>query len=163
MPDRDDQRFMTGEPLKEVSVIRDSKPAKQEVKADQVIKPADQSGMNRKKGDLLKHGNLLPIISICDGIQRAFFAAGYRPAICFPRVHNQGMILVVKRDVFGEGPHNKRLQCVIGHVRGNHAMSPKNPPGIGVDHKNGLIGGIEQDAVRRFLSDAVDGKQLIAE
>ncbi len=39
-------------------------------------------------------------------------------------------------------------------------MAAEDPLGVGIDHKDGLPEGIEQDAVRRFRADTREGKEL---
>jgi len=102
-----------------------------------------------------------PGFSASDGLQGTFLAQRDCPAICLARIHNQGVILVIQGRLFRKGTHEECLQGIIRDVGSNQTVSLENSSGIGINDKDGLIAGIKQNAVCRFLSYAVDGEQFL--
>ena len=55
------------------------------------------------------------------------------------------------------------MQVFVGVARGCEIMPFQDAPCVSVDDKCGVIAGVEEDRVRGFAADAVDGEELAAE
>lgn len=73
--------------------------------------------------------------------------------------HNQGVILVIKRDVGRQLAHEPGPYRLVGLVPPGQTVTGKKSSGVGVDHEAGLSGGVKDDAVGRLRADALDGQQ----
>ena len=90
----------------------------------------------------------------------ADFAAGRFVTGLFAEGYDQGVIFIVKGDVGRQGIHKIFLQNVVMQSSVKVQMPFCHPLGVGINNKNRLVEGIKQDAVRRFPTDTLDGKQL---
>ena len=90
----------------------------------------------------------------------ADFAAGRFVTGLFAEGCDQGVIFVVKGDVSRQGIHKNFLQNVVMQSSVKEQMPLRHPPGVGINDKKRLVESIKQDAVRRFPTDTLDGKQL---
>lgn len=83
------------------------------------------------------------MFSKADGLQGAYLAKRNGTAKRLPRIDNQGVILVIDRNIQGKVPHKIVLELIIGNIRSNHAVPGENPSGIGIYNKHGPVTGIE--------------------
>ena len=66
------------------------------------------------------------------------------------------------REVAGKMRHKELLKLFVAFFVGHHTVAGEDPFGIGVDDKDGFLGGIEQDGIGGFWPSPVDGEQLRA-
>ena len=68
---------------------------------------------------------------------------------------DQGVVLLEMRDIGFEGFHKQLAQRFVGFAAVNQAEFQQQAAGVGVDHEDQSLKGIEQDIVRRFRAYAV--------
>ena len=88
-----------------------------------------------------------------------FAAAGFFAGL-FAEGYDEGVVFVVNGDIGREGIHKIFLQNVVMQSSVKEQMPLRHPPGVGINDKKRLVESIKQDAVRRFPTDTLDGKQL---
>jgi hypothetical protein len=77
--------------------------------------------------------------------------------------NDQGVKLIIQRCVGREAPFEKRAELLVAVRRRHELVTLKNAPGVGVNHEDRMLAGVEENGVGRFRADSVDAKELLAE
>ena len=75
----------------------------------------------------------------------------------------QRVVFVEELWVGGKGGLEELTDVLVGLRAMSQAVAFEDAPGVGVDHEDGVVAGVEKDGVSGLRSNAVDGKQLLAQ
>jgi len=89
-------------------------------------------------------------------------AQGAVAADTLTQADQQGMVLIEQRGIGGQIIHKKGLIGSIAITSWRQADAVDDATSISINNKNWLIGRIQYYGIGRLLSDAVDGKKLLA-
>lgn len=111
-----------------------------------------------------------PITRRAAGIQRIVvvfkrtgFATRFRFTEILAQPNDQGVVFVKELSISRKGAYKNILEGVIIGIMSGKIVAVKEAFGVGVDHKNGLVEGIEQDRIRGLGADAVDRQKFGAQ
>ncbi len=96
-------------------------------------------------------------------VEGAQIAEGPLAAEVLADVDEHGVVLVVKGNVVGKVFYKEQLEFFIVFFVGHNTVAREDPFGIGVDDKDGLFSGIEQDGISGLWTSPIDREQLCAQ
>src|SRR6516165_2889959 len=80
----------------------------------------------------------------------------------FAGVNDERMVLVEELGIGGQARFEASADLVIGLPAVGQVVAFENAPSVGVDDEGGMTTGVEEDGIRGFRADAVDGQELLA-
>ena len=95
--------------------------------------------------------------------KRADIATRHLAAILLAQPHDKCMKLIEKTWVSRQVVHKKVLQLIVSGLFTDHSVTVKDAVGIGINHENGALGRIKQDAVGGFRTYAIYRKKSLPE
>jgi hypothetical protein len=84
-------------------------------------------------------------------------------AVIFPDGDEEGVEFVVEVNLGGKVGFEGVLDGLVIVIRGDEEVSEEDSVGVGIDDEGGLLGGVEEDIVGGFRSDAVDDEEFLSE
>ena len=96
-------------------------------------------------------------------VERAVLAFGFGFAEILADAHDQGVVFIEELDVLGQVGLEEVLEFVIVKGGIDQTVACGHSGGVGVDHKDGTVQGIEEDGVCGFRADAVDGYEVFSQ
>ena len=78
-------------------------------------------------------------------------------------MHDEGVVLLVERDVRAQEAFDPRPQCLVVLMALDPSEAREQAPGVGVDHEHRPVEGVEQDVVGGLRADPVNREQIGAD
>lgn len=95
--------------------------------------------------------------------QTAFFAIRCFFADSCAVPDDERVIFVEESDIVRQVLHEEVSEFRVVKVALNPSQPREEPVGISVDDKTRFFGGVEDDGIRGFRPDAIDGEQFLAQ